>query len=127
MKTELYLGNFTTALNFIPDGTVDAFITDPPYPFEFIDCWYELGIFAEKKLKPGGWLVAYSGQKYLPDVLSRLAKSDLEYYSHRIFKFYKKARLDREMISLRNAVVNASIIVRAALRNSKSVGCHFIK
>ncbi len=55
------------------------------------------------------------------------AKADLEYYSHRIFKFYKKARLDREMISLRNAVVNASIIVRAALRNSRSIGCHFIK
>ena len=55
------------------------------------------------------------------------AKSDLEYYSHRIFKFYKKARLNREMISLRNAVVNASIIVRAALRNSKSIGCHFVE
>lgn len=55
------------------------------------------------------------------------AKADLEYYSHRIFKFYNNARLDREMISLRNAVVNASIIVRAALRNSKSIGCHFIK
>jgi len=55
------------------------------------------------------------------------AKSDLEYYSHRIFKFYEKARLDREMISLRNAVVNASIIVRAALQNSNSIGCHFIK
>jgi len=55
------------------------------------------------------------------------AKADLEYYSHRIFKFYNNARLDREIISLRNAVVNASIIVRAALQNSKSVGCHFIK
>ena len=55
------------------------------------------------------------------------AKSDLEYYSHRIFKFYEKARLDREIISLRNAVVNATIIVRAALRNSKSIGCHFVK
>jgi len=55
------------------------------------------------------------------------AKSDLEYYSHRIFKFYKRARLDRDIISLRNAVVNASIIVRSALQNSKSIGCHFIK
>ncbi|MDP8269293.1 MAG: L-aspartate oxidase [Candidatus Tenebribacter davisii] len=55
------------------------------------------------------------------------AKSDLEYYSHRIFKFYEKARLDREMISLRNAVVNASIIVRSALQNSNSIGCHFVK
>jgi len=76
----LYLGDFKTELDFIPDGTVDAFITDPPYPFEFIDCWEELGKFAEKKLRPGGWLVAYSGQKHLPEVYSRLEKSGLKYY-----------------------------------------------
>jgi len=55
------------------------------------------------------------------------AKADLEYYSHRIFKFYKTARLDKNIIELRNAVINASIIVNAALRNTKSSGCHFVK
>lgn len=76
----LYLGDFKKVLDFIPDNSVDAIITDPPYPMEFLDCWNELGIFAEKKLRSGGWLVAYSGQKNLPEVYSRLEKSGLKYY-----------------------------------------------
>jgi L-aspartate oxidase len=55
------------------------------------------------------------------------ARADLNYYSHRIFKFYHSARLNREIIELRNAVVNASIIVNAATHNSQSIGCHFVK
>ncbi len=77
---ELYLGRFQDVLDFVPDGTVDAIITDPPYPIEYIDCWLDLGKFASAKLRPGGWLVAYSGQKNLPHVFSRLAQSDLVYY-----------------------------------------------
>lgn len=78
----LHLGNFVEVLDpIIPDGTVDAFITDPPYPYGFIDCWRDLGKFAEKKLRPGGWLVAYSGQKHLPTVMSKLSEATgLNYY-----------------------------------------------
>lgn len=76
----LYVGDFQEVLNFIPDNTVDAIITDPPYPREFLDCWLKLGEFAAKKLRPGGWLVAYSGQMFLPDVMARLEKSGLKYY-----------------------------------------------
>lgn len=76
----LYAGDFSEVLSFIPDGTVDAIITDPLYPFEFIDCWSKLGEFAKQKLRPGGWLVAYSGQKHLPEVLARLQSSGLKYY-----------------------------------------------
>lgn len=77
---ELYFGDFKEVLNFIPNETVDAIITDPPYPQEFLDCWEELGKFAYKKLRPGGWLVTYSGQKNLPEVFERLSKSGLKYY-----------------------------------------------
>ena len=76
----LYAGDFSEVLSFIPDGTVDAIITDPPYPFEFINCWSKLGEFARQKLRPGGWLVAYSGQKHLPEVFARLQNSGLKYY-----------------------------------------------
>jgi ParB-like chromosome segregation protein Spo0J len=76
----LYAGDFSEVLSFIPDGTVDAIITDPPYPFEFINCWSKLGEFAKQKLRPGGWLVAYSGQKHLPEVFARLQGSGLKYY-----------------------------------------------
>lgn len=54
------------------------------------------------------------------------ANADMNYYSHRIMKFYQKARLSKSIIELRNAVVNASIIIRAAARNKRSVGCHYV-
>lgn len=77
---EIYLGDFSEVLDFIPNNTVDAIITDPPYPKEFIECWSKLGEFAYKKLRPGGWLVAYSGQRFLPEVFSRLEASGMTYY-----------------------------------------------
>jgi len=55
------------------------------------------------------------------------AKSDLNYYAHRIFKFYKEAKLNKDIIELRNAIVTAQIIVDSAMHNNKSIGCHYIK
>jgi L-aspartate oxidase len=55
------------------------------------------------------------------------AQSDLNYDAHRIFKFYKEAKLNRDIIELRNAIVTAQIIVDSAIHNDKSIGCHFIK
>jgi L-aspartate oxidase len=55
------------------------------------------------------------------------ARADLNYIEHRIYKFYKEARLNKNIIELRNAVVNAQIIVNAALHNTRSTGCHFLK
>ena len=49
---ELHFGDFKEVLDFIPDETVDAIITDPPYPQEFLGCWEDLGKFAYKKLRP---------------------------------------------------------------------------
>jgi L-aspartate oxidase len=53
------------------------------------------------------------------------ALSDLNYLSHRIERFYKNSTLNKEIISLRNSVVTASIIAKAALKNNKSCGCHY--
>ncbi len=57
----------------------------------------------------------------------RRAESDLEYYSHRILRFYKSAEITKQIIELRNSVVSSQLIVAAALKNRKSVGCHFIR
>ena len=64
----------------IQDNSLDAIITDPPYPYEFIDCWSKLAEFASNKLKEGGILVAMSGQSYLPEVYSRMNIPGLNYY-----------------------------------------------
>jgi hypothetical protein len=61
-------------------GTVDLIFTDPPYPVEFVECWTELGELAVKALKPGGLLVAYSGQYTMPAALDRLRDAGLSWY-----------------------------------------------
>lgn len=67
-----------TELILNPDS-VDLIFTDPPYPAEYIPLWSDLGELAAKALKPGGLLVAYSGQMFLPDAMSRLAEH-LDYW-----------------------------------------------
>ena len=64
----------------VPAASVDFIITDPPYPKEFLPCWSELAEFAAHALKPGGSLLAMSGQFYLPQVFARLEmQPQLEY------------------------------------------------
>jgi ParB/RepB/Spo0J family partition protein len=67
-------------LEHLEPGTVDLIFTDPPYPVEFVECWTELGELAVKALKPGGLLVAYTGQYTMPEALDRLRDSGLSYY-----------------------------------------------
>lgn len=57
----------------------------------------------------------------------RRAESDLDYYAHRIIRFYKSAEMNKQIIELRNAVVSSQLIVAAALKNSQSVGCHYVR
>lgn len=55
------------------------------------------------------------------------AKADLNYFSHRIIRFYRQARLSKQIIELRNGIVCASLIANAALYSKKSLGCHFVR
>jgi len=64
----------------IKDNSLDAIITDPPYPREFLPCWNKLAEFAVKKLKDGGILIAASGHSYLPEVYKAMTIEGLNYY-----------------------------------------------
>src|SRR5690606_41006181 len=64
-------GDFRQVLNDIEPGTVDAIITDPPYPGEYVDLFTDLSHLAARILKPSGVLVAMCGQYYLPDYIAR--------------------------------------------------------
>jgi site-specific DNA-methyltransferase (adenine-specific) len=59
----------------IKPGSIDAIITDPPYPKEFLSLYRDLGVFAAKVLKPGGTLAVMIGQSYLPDVIGMLCEN----------------------------------------------------
>lgn len=54
--------------------SIDYIITDPPYPKEFLYTYSDLAKFAAYALKPGGSLLAMSGQSYLPELIERLSE-----------------------------------------------------
>jgi SAM-dependent methyltransferase len=58
----------------LPDESVPLIFTDPPYPGDYLHLWKDLGKWAYDALRPGGVLVAYTGQWYLPQVISALSE-----------------------------------------------------
>ncbi len=70
--TEIRKGDFKKVLADIYN--IDAIITDPPYPQEFINCFSELSLFAKEHLKKDGFMAIYSGQYHLPEVIKRLSE-----------------------------------------------------
>lgn len=58
----------------IPSESVDVIITDPPYPADYIELFDTLGELAARVLKPGGSMIAMTGQLYLPRYLELLSK-----------------------------------------------------
>lgn len=59
--------------------SIDAIVTDPPYEEKYLQLWQDLADFAERVLKPSGFLIAYSGQTHLPKVMDLLS-TKLTYY-----------------------------------------------
>lgn len=72
-------GDFRELSKELADESIDLILTDPPYPAEFRPLWRDLSKMAARVLKPGGFLIAYSGQNGLPDILNMLSEN-LEYY-----------------------------------------------
>jgi 16S rRNA G966 N2-methylase RsmD len=75
---DIRFGNMTSVLSDIGDDSVDLVLTDPPYGQEYLHVWDDLGDLAARVLRPGGLLVTYSGQAYLPKVMAALSER-LEY------------------------------------------------
>jgi len=69
---ELLLGNFRERAKDIPDESIDVLFTDPPYAKKSLYLWKHLAEFAQRKLKKGGVLLAYTGAMYLPQVMAYL-------------------------------------------------------
>ena len=79
VTADVRLGDFRTVLADLAPGSVDAVITDPPYPAEYLPLWSDLAEHAAKWLRPGGILAAMSGQLWLPEVMARLSQH-LDYW-----------------------------------------------
>ncbi|ADN01982.1 L-aspartate oxidase [Spirochaeta thermophila] len=55
------------------------------------------------------------------------ALADINYLQHRVESFYKKAKVRRDIVELRNAVLVARIITQSAVSQQVSVGCHYVE
>lgn len=62
----------------ISENSIDAIITDPPYPGKYLHLWEQLFEVSYKLLKPSSFLVCYSGQMYLDKIFKM--KNELIYY-----------------------------------------------
>lgn len=59
---------------YVQANSIDAIITDPPYPREYLSVYSDLAQFAAYALKPGGSLVVMVGQSYLPEIMRMLCE-----------------------------------------------------
>jgi len=72
-------GDFREAGKQIADASVQLVFTDPPYDKECVELYGSLSVFASRVLCPGGWLLAYSGQAHLLDVMNAMSDCGLTY------------------------------------------------
>src|SRR5207237_36261 len=74
---QLHLCDFSSeqALKLIPANSIDIIITDPPYNKASLPLYSELAGFGAHVLRPGGCLVMYVGQYYLPEIISTFAQA----------------------------------------------------
>lgn len=65
-------GDFREVLADLEPGSVDAIITDPPYPREFVPLFGDMAKLAMRVLKPSGVLAAMTGQSWLGRYLEEM-------------------------------------------------------
>jgi len=71
----LYLADAVEVLPSLEAESVEAVITDPPYPKEFDAVWDTLGDLAPRVIVDGGHLLTLCGHYQLPRVLEALSKN----------------------------------------------------
>lgn len=86
-------GDFYKICQTYEDNYFDAIITDPPYPGDYLPLWDQLGEVAARVLRPGRFLVAYSGQMYLDKVMSLLSKHLIYYWTFSLFHSQQTGRV----------------------------------
>ena len=71
---KILCGDCLEVMKGIPDKSIDLVLTDPPYPREFLPLWSTLSKESARILKEAHYCVSYSGQMFLPEVLTRMTE-----------------------------------------------------
>ena len=81
-RYELRLGDLREAWADLPDRSVDAFVTDPPYDNAGVPLFEDLARLALRVLKPGRLAAVYCGHVALPEEMALLEAGGLAYVWH---------------------------------------------
>lgn len=71
---ELILGDCLDVMRGMDAESVDAVITDPPYPKEFDSVWGILGNEAPRVMKPDSFLATLCGHYQMPRVIDAMRR-----------------------------------------------------
>ena len=71
LTVDIRHGDFREVLSDLTG--IDAIITDPPYPKEYLPLLDDLAAFADRVLTPEGVMAVLIGQSHLPEVYQRLS------------------------------------------------------
>jgi ParB-like chromosome segregation protein Spo0J len=81
-RFELRVGDLRTVWEDIPDASIDAIVTDPPYDEEGVPLYEDLGRLAARVLKPGRLAAVYCGHMHLDEEIRLLKVGGLTYVWH---------------------------------------------
>jgi site-specific DNA-adenine methylase len=74
-RIQILGGDFRDVCKNIKDESVNAVICDPPYLRKSLYLWEPLGELSKRVLKPGGYLITYTGVMFLNEVMDALSKN----------------------------------------------------
>ncbi len=79
-EARLHLGDCLDVLRSMKAGSVDAIVTDPPYPKAFDHVWDIMRDELPRVMKDGSFLVTFCGHYQLARVLDAMRKGGLEFF-----------------------------------------------
>lgn len=79
-RWEIHHRSAAGLIDVVPEKSVDAIVTDPPYPSEYLGTFDELAQLARHALRDGGLVVAMVGKHHLPEYINRLIAGGLTYH-----------------------------------------------
>ena len=79
---ELRVGDLREVWDDLPDGSIDAVVTDPPYNEEGVPLYGDLARLVARVLKPGRLAAVYCGHVHLDEELRLLEEGGLSYVWH---------------------------------------------
>ena len=65
---------------YVPEGSLDLILTDPPYGRDFQDEWEPLLSLSHLLLKPGGFFVSMCGHVDLPEIFRSADRNKMEFF-----------------------------------------------